>query len=144
MGPSSRANSATYGGKLSWHHCACDSDLKRFLVCVAIHLPTLTFNNPFFTTEWVSAFDKEYIGMKKASRLCSAPKTCWDYLDFTYFQTFVTIPRNWALTEFSIVFSGMDDGSRVSVYNSAYVKVLASQVVPGLSPARDSKSLCHV
>lgn len=87
------------------------------------------------STEWVSAFDKEYIGMKKGSRLCSAPKTCWDYLDFTYFQTFVTIPRNWALSEFSIKFSGMDDGSRVSVYNSGYVT--------GSGPKSNCGSILH-
>ena len=58
--------------------------------------------------------------MKLGSKLCNAPTTCWKYLDFTYFQTFVNIPQSNNLTEFSIQFSGMDDGSRVTVFNSKY------------------------
>lgn len=70
---------------------------------------------------WSSAPDSDKIGMSMPSRLCNAPVTCWAYLDFTYFQTFVAVPNNYQLNEFSIKFSGMDDGSRVSVFNSKYV-----------------------
>ena len=35
------------------------------------------------------------------------------YGDFTYFQTFVSIPMDTIVTTFTIAFSGMDDGSQV-------------------------------
>jgi hypothetical protein len=75
---------------------------------------------------WTPAFNTETIGMAMGSRLCSAPVTCWDYLDFTYFQTFVLVPPayNLNLTEFSIQFSGMDDGSRITVFNSRYAMAM--------------------
>jgi hypothetical protein len=74
---------------------------------------------------WVPAPNPDIIGLEmpcNQSRVCSAPggATCWVYGDFTYFQTFVTIPDNISVTEFTIAFSGMDDGSRVSIYNSSY------------------------
>ena len=62
------------------------------------------------------------------SRVCQAPIDCLRYGDFTYFQTFVDIPVNVSVTEFTIAFSGMDDGSRVTIVNSTYP---AGLVVPG-------------
>ena len=62
------------------------------------------------------------------SRVCSAPVTCMAYGDFTYFQTFVDVPSSVIVTEFTIAFSGMDDGSRVTIFNSTYPGGL---VVPG-------------
>ncbi|TNF38263.1 MAG: DUF5011 domain-containing protein [Deltaproteobacteria bacterium] len=77
---------------------------------------------------WGPAPDGDIIGMAHYSRVCYAPVTCWDYGDFTYFQTFVDIPSDTEVTEFTITFSGMDDGSRVSIFNSAYPGGL---VIPG-------------
>src|SRR5258708_2028425 len=62
------------------------------------------------------------------SRVCSAPIDCLGYGDFTYFQTFVDIPSNVVVTQFTIAFSGMDDGSRVTIFHSTYP---AGFVVPG-------------
>jgi hypothetical protein len=62
------------------------------------------------------------------SRVCEAPLECFYYADFTYFQTFVDIPADITVTRFTIAFDGMDDGSRVSLFNSAYPDGI---VVPG-------------
>ncbi|WP_147333025.1 hypothetical protein [Archangium gephyra] len=50
------------------------------------------------------------------------------YGDFSYFQTFVNVPAGTEVTEFTIWFEGMDDGSRVTIFNSQYPLGL---VVPG-------------
>jgi len=54
------------------------------------------------------------------SRVCQAPIQCMAYGDFTYFQTFVNIPSHVEVTTFTITFQGMDDGSRVTIFNSKY------------------------
>jgi len=77
---------------------------------------------------WGPAPDPDIIDFHIPSRVCHAPITCLRYGDFTYFQTFVDIPANVNVTEFTITFSGMDDGSRVSIFNSTYPGGL---VVPG-------------
>ena len=41
-------------------------------------------------------------------------------MDYTYFQTFVTVPANITLTKFTLRLRGIDDGVKVSVYNSTY------------------------
>jgi hypothetical protein len=63
-------------------------------------------------------------GSGTASRLPG----CWTYLDYTFFQTLVEIPTGTTLTSFTIDFSGMDDGSRITVFNSANPGGL---VIPG-------------
>lgn len=83
---------------------------------------------PAFDAGWGAAPDPDIIGFSIPSRVCSAPITCFAYGDFTYFQTFVDVPSNVVVTTFTIDFSGMDDGSRVSIYNSVYPGGL---VVPG-------------
>jgi hypothetical protein len=80
---------------------------------------------------WLSAPDPDIINFSVfPSRVCSAPdgQTCLVYGDFTYFQTFVDIPLDVVVTQFTIAFSGMDDGSRVTIFNSNYP---AGFVVPG-------------
>ena len=77
---------------------------------------------------WGPAPDPDIIDFSIPSRVCSAPITCWVYGDFTYFQTLVEIPANVIVTEFTIAFSGMDDGSRVTIFNSTYP---AGFVIPG-------------
>lgn len=77
---------------------------------------------------WGPAPNGETIGFSIPSRVCNAPITCFGYGDFTYFQTFVDIPADIVVTQFTISFSGMDDGCRVTIFNSAYPSGL---VVPG-------------
>jgi hypothetical protein len=78
---------------------------------------------------WRAAPDPDTIAFSIfPSRVCQAPIGCLAYGDFTHFQTFVDIPANVAVTQFTISFSGMDDGSRVSIFNSAHP---GGFVVPG-------------
>ncbi|NMO22835.1 hypothetical protein HPC49_17130 [Pyxidicoccus fallax] len=78
---------------------------------------------------WGPAPDGEIIDfLVYPSNVCSAPVTCMAYGDFTYFQSFVRIPADFVVTDFTIVFDGMDDGSRVSIYNSSYPNGI---VIPG-------------
>jgi hypothetical protein len=77
---------------------------------------------------WGPAPDGQIINFSIPSRVCNAPVGCLAYGDFTYFQTLVDIPANVVVTAFTIAFSGMDDGCRVTIFNSAYPGGL---VVPG-------------
>lgn len=77
---------------------------------------------------WGPAPDGAIIGFSIPSRVCNAPISCLAYGDFTYFQTLVDIPANIIVTEFTIAFDGMDDGCRVTIFNSAHPTGL---VVPG-------------
>ena len=82
-----------------------------------------------FDAGWGPAPDPDIINFSVfPSRVCSAPISCMVYGDFTYFQTLVDVPSNVVVTQFTIDFSGMDDGSRVSIYNSLHPGGL---VVPG-------------
>jgi hypothetical protein len=67
---------------------------------------------------WTAAPNGSTIGFGNgnASRLTK----CWVQADFTFFQTLVDIPSGTTNFTFSIAFSGMDDGSRVSIFNSKY------------------------
>lgn len=78
--------------------------------------------------DWGSAPNGETINFDIPSRVCQAPIGCMAYGDFTYFQTFVNVPQNVQVTTFTISFSGMDDGSRVTIFNSANPGGL---VIPG-------------
>jgi hypothetical protein len=64
---------------------------------------------------WGPAPNGDTIGFGSGS--ASKLSACWTG-DFTYFQTFVEVPENTVVTEFTIEFSGMDDGSRVSICNA--------------------------
>jgi hypothetical protein len=77
---------------------------------------------------WGPAPDGAIIGFSIPSRVCNAPVSCMTYGDFTYFQTLVDVPANVSVTQFTISFSGMDDGSRVTIFNSSYP---GGFVVPG-------------
>jgi hypothetical protein len=77
---------------------------------------------------WGPAPDPDIINFSIPSRVCAAPNTCLAYGDFTYFETLVNVPANVSVTTFTIDFSGMDDGSRVTIFNSANPTGL---VVPG-------------
>ena len=76
---------------------------------------------------WGPAPNGDYIDFSIYSRLCGRA-ACRQGGDFTYFQTFVNVPSNVVVTQFTISFSGMDDGSRISIFNSTYPN---GHVVPG-------------
>jgi hypothetical protein len=76
---------------------------------------------------WFGAPNPDIIGFSIYSRLCHRV-ACLRGADFTYFQTFVDVPANVAVDTFRIAFSGMDDGSRITIFNSRY---LNGYVVPG-------------
>ncbi len=59
----------------------------------------------------------ETIGMSQLSRLESF--SCLGAADFTFYQSFVSIPAGTTITQFSVNMSGADDGARVAIYNSA-------------------------
>ncbi len=73
---------------------------------------------------WGPAPNGSTIGFSVPSRLSQ----CWTQLDFAFFQTLVDIPTGTTLSSFTIAFCGMDDGARVSIYNSANPSGL---VIPG-------------
>jgi PKD domain len=66
---------------------------------------------------WGPAPNPVTIGFSEASIL---PGYCLQAVDYTYFQTFVTVPAGGTVTTFTIAFSGIDDGGRVSIFNSTY------------------------
>ena len=84
---------------------------------------------------WQSAPDGDIIGFDgrvpgfggdTASRLTAFP--CLAAVDYTYFQTFVTVPAGGTVSAFQVSFNGVDDGARISIYNSEHATGL---VVPG-------------
>ena len=83
---------------------------------------------PVADAGWGPAPDGAIIGFSIPSRVCNAPISCMGYGDFTYFQTLVDVPSNVTVTQFTISFSGMDDGSRVTIFNTTYP---GGFVVPG-------------
>jgi hypothetical protein len=79
---------------------------------------------------WGPAPNGETIGFggPSASVIDDAGFACWEAVDYTYFQTFVTVPENTTLDDFTISFSGMDDGARITIINTVYPDGL---VIPG-------------
>lgn len=76
---------------------------------------------------WGPAPDPNIIGYSIPSTLCGVVD-CRQGAQFTYFRTFVDIPYNVVITEFTLSTSGVDDGIRVTIFNSMY---LDGKVVPG-------------
>jgi len=75
--------------------------------------------------------DGQNIGVQSVSRLPG----CWSLLDFTYFQTFVTVGADTVVNQFSIDFTLMDDGSMITIFNNEYpsgLVVAGSYVYLGL------------
>jgi hypothetical protein len=69
---------------------------------------------------WAPAPDPDTIAYAQIpSTLCGVYE-CRTAGEFTYFRTFVSIPSNVEVTEFTITTSGVDDGIRVSIFNSAH------------------------
>jgi hypothetical protein len=76
---------------------------------------------------WGPAPDGDIINYSIASTLCGV-QGCRTGADFTYFQTFVDVPDEIVVTTFTIQFTGIDDGVRVTIFNSANP---TGAVVPG-------------
>ena len=72
---------------------------------------------------WGPAPDPTIINFSRGSSV-----SCYRGADFNYFQTFVNIPSDVLVNTFTITFSGMDDGSRVTIFNSANP---SGTVIPG-------------
>ncbi|MDX8392748.1 MAG: hypothetical protein R8K53_09345, partial [Mariprofundaceae bacterium] len=75
---------------------------------------------------WGPAPDPDVIGFSEASIIPNG--RCLIAVDYTYFQTFVNVPVGTAVTTFTIDFSGIDDGGRITIFNSAHPTGI---VVPG-------------
>ena len=58
------------------------------------------------------------MNMPSGSRL--GAYSCRRALDFTFFQSFVSIPLNSTINEFKVEMGNADDGARVSIFNSAH------------------------
>lgn len=69
---------------------------------------------------WVPAPNPDTIGFgsDSASQIDEAGGTCLKAVDYTYFQTIVNVPGQTTLDEFKILFTGMDDASRITVFNA--------------------------
>jgi hypothetical protein len=77
---------------------------------------------------WGPAPDENVIGFDDTpSSLCGVA-ACFSAGQFTYFQTFVEVPDNVVVTTFTIAFSGIDDGTRTTIFNSDHP---GGAVVPG-------------
>ncbi|HET9047838.1 MAG TPA: VWD domain-containing protein [Chiayiivirga sp.] len=71
---------------------------------------------------WVAAPNPDTIGFggPNASKISAAGGSCRRAVDYTYFQTFVEVSPNARVDEFKIVFDGMDDASRITIFNSRH------------------------
>ncbi|RIJ76750.1 hypothetical protein D1871_10545 [Nakamurella silvestris] len=75
--------------------------------------------------KWQAAPDPDVIGFDgrtdpkfggdKASRLPAG--SCFKQVDYTYFQTFVTVPKGTTVDKFEVTFDHIDDGARIEIYN---------------------------
>ena len=60
------------------------------------------------------------IDFSEGSAMCGRGCDCLDGGEFTYFQTFFDIPVGYAVSSLVVSFGGVDDGARVTVFNSAH------------------------
>ncbi len=89
---------------------------------------------------WEPAPNPETInfGGPTASNFDRAGATCRHAVDYTYFQTFVDVPAGARVDEFKIAFKGMDDASRITIFNAAHP---GGQIVPGSYVTRASGNI---
>jgi hypothetical protein len=76
------------------------------------------------------------LGGRDASRLSG----CNTQVDYTYFQTLVTVPVGGTVDTFTVNFDGIDDGARITIFNPANpggVVVPGSYVMLGGSGTKD-------
>ena len=62
----------------------------------------------------------DHISFDRASQMCDLGCWCLDGGDFTYFQTSLFVPRDGRVGRYEIQMDRVDDGARVTVFNSRY------------------------
>jgi hypothetical protein len=67
-----------------------------------------------------SAVASATIDFAETSALCGRACSCLDGGEFTYFQTFFDVSAGYAVSTLAVTMAGVDDGARVTVFNSAY------------------------
>ncbi len=60
------------------------------------------------------------IDFSETSALCGRGCSCLDGGEFTYFQTFFDVTAGYVVSTLSVTMAGVDDGARVTVFNSAH------------------------
>jgi hypothetical protein len=75
-----------------------------------------------------TSMNDKTIGLVRTSNLPAGAQNCRSTVDYTYFQTFVDVPENTSIDEFEIKFNGMDDGSRITMFNNEFPN---GQIVEG-------------
>ncbi|MCB9644677.1 MAG: hypothetical protein H6728_16505 [Myxococcales bacterium] len=68
---------------------------------------------------WSNAPDLRVIAYFQASRLCGGTYVCQRDLDFLYFLTELNVPAGITVNSFTVTSSQVDDGIRVTVFNSS-------------------------
>ncbi|MFL5343815.1 MAG: immunoglobulin-like domain-containing protein [Hyalangium sp.] len=68
---------------------------------------------------WKAAPDGSSIGLVSSSLVCQAPVSCLVYGDFIYYQTQVNVGAG-PVNQFTVSFNVVDDGLRVTIFNSKY------------------------
>lgn len=72
------------------------------------------------STNWTPAPDVKTVGFAEPSRLCKTATDCFKAADFAFFHTQLTFPAGFSLKTFQIRVWGIDDGVRVTIFNSKY------------------------
>jgi hypothetical protein len=60
------------------------------------------------------------IDFEHPSTVCPLRCGCQAGGDFTFFQTFFTLPANYPLASFQVEIGPVDDGARITIFNAAY------------------------
>ena len=76
---------------------------------------------PAFDDEgWHIAPSGAQIELDQRSLLCGTPTSCFDGVDFKYFQTFLMVPADASYDAITLSFDAIDDGVQVKVFNSLH------------------------
>jgi len=60
------------------------------------------------------------VEFSETSSLCGRTCTCLDGGEFTYFQTYFTVPSTFRVNSMNVTVGAVDDGVRITVFNSRY------------------------
>ena len=67
-----------------------------------------------------TAVGSSNIAFYASSSLCGTACTCSNGGEFTFFQTFFTVPAGYAVSNFFVRIGSVDDGVRITVFNSRF------------------------
>ena len=121
----------------------------QFSSCMSSHGNVAEYNYasiPAWPAGWKSAPNPDKVGFSRPSILCGVAN-CRCGGDFTYFRNTVTLPQNFNLTKFEIELNGMDDGTRVTIFNSKHpngVTPAGGYIFLGGKLTQDLKSYAQV